>query len=164
VESLKLIEEYYAESFDTWVKRLAGRCPSIMDAEDVVQESFLRAMQYCNSFNPELSKLETWFSNIVNNTHRDMKRKEFNSVEVKEDDWFTKEADEYEDDEFTCSKISERIASVKRQVHKNILYTHFIVGCKVGEVSRQLDIPVETVKTVIKRFKKEVALAYGRES
>ncbi len=156
----EIITAYYEKSFSQWVKRIARRVPGVMDAEDVVQEAFVRALKYNHTFNPDIAKLETWFTNIVNNVHRQMKRHDFLSSEIKEDDWYTKEADEYEDDEFTCSKIQYHIGEEKREHHRNVLYTHFIIGCKVGEVARQQDMPVESVKTVIKRFKARMGELY----
>lgn len=157
----KLIEEHYAKNFNTWVKRITRRVPGVMDAEDVVQESYTRALTYSHTFNSNISSIDTWFTNIVNNVHRSMKRNDFLSCEVREDDWYTREADEYEDDEFVCNKIQEKIENVNLSHHRNILFSYFIAGNKVSHTASQLNIPIEAVKTVVKRFKKKVGEEYA---
>lgn len=161
MDNKELITQYYKENFHKWVKRLSRRVPSEMDAEDVVHEAFTRALTYAHTFDPNISAIDTWFTNILNNTHRRMKRNDFLSCEIQEGDWFTKEADDYEDDEFTCKKIKEKISGVKHDHHRNVLFSHFIAGNKVGQVASQLNIPVATVKTIIKRFKKAVGEEYA---
>ena len=145
MSNVAIIEEYYKEQHFRWVKRLSRRVPSEMDAEDVVQEAFTQALTYQHTYNPELSSIATWFTNIVNNVHRRMKRHDFLSCEIKEEDWYTKEADEYECDELTCKRIVDHISTERRESHRNILFSHYIVGNKVGQVALQLDVPVETV-------------------
>lgn len=157
----QIIEEYYAKHFNTWVKRVSRRVPGVMDAEDVVQEAFTQAFAYSHSFDKNISSFETWFTNIVNNVHRRMKRNDFMSCEIREDDWFTKEADEYEDDEFVCNRIKEKIRSVKHEHHRNVLFNYFIAGNKVGQIARQLDLPLEAVKTIVKRFRIKVGEEYA---
>jgi len=155
-----VIKEFYTANFNKLVKRVARRVPSIEDAEDIVQESFVRALIYGDKFNPELASLEVWFSNIINNVQRDFKRKEMVTSEIKEEDWYTKEADEYEDDEFVCNQIKECISNEKFAHHRDVLFSHFVVGNKVGEVARQLNMSLSTVKIIVQRFKKKVGEKY----
>jgi RNA polymerase sigma factor (sigma-70 family) len=157
----ELIAGHYDLHFNMWVKRLSRRVPGIMDAEDVIQEAYTRALTYAHTFDSRVSSFNTWFTNIVNNVHRDMKRKDFLSCEIREDDWYTKEADDYEDDEFVCAQIQEEIKKIKLAHHRNILFSHFIAGNKVGQTAKQLDIPLEGVKTVVRRFKKNIGEQYG---
>lgn len=163
--NVEVITEYYSNNFDKIVKRVTRWVPGVMDAEDVVQESFVRALQYEHTFNSALSSVQTWFSNILNNVHRKMKRDEYlATVEIKEEDIYTREADEYEDEEDVHRKIKECISVEKKEQHRNVLFLHLIAGLKVSEVSRQLQIPVESVKTVVKRFKKTMGDRYGDRS
>ncbi len=160
MSNIAIITDYYKENYDTWVKRLSGRCPSVMDAEDVVQEAFENAIKYEHTYSPGLASIATWMTHIINNTHRRMKRNEYSSTEIQESDLSTKEADEYEGDEQLFNKIKESIESVPSEGHRNILFLHLIAGYQVGEVARQVDVPVSGVKTIVRRFKHKVSKIY----
>lgn len=71
------LEEYYAENFDTLVKRYANRSGSVQNAEDVVQEAFARALKYLPTFDGK-KPLENWFSRILQNSFREFRIAERN--------------------------------------------------------------------------------------
>lgn len=156
MNSKGLLEAYYKEEYKNWVGRVRSRGCTVDDAEDIVQEAFATALTYLHTFNPALSNFPTWFTRILNQTQKKMSRDVLASTEIKEEDIFTDEADDYEGGLQEYRIIKEMIKNTPKENHRNILWLHFISNLKVGEVSKQLGEPVETVKTTVKRFKRKV--------
>ena len=151
----QMFEQYYRDTFDVWVRRKSRQVPNVEDAEDIVQEAFANALQYLHTFNPDLASLPTWFTNIVNNTHRKMKRDVLASVELRESDIYTKDADDSEHDEEVLELLKEAIGREKNSDHRNMLYLYLIAGLKGPQIASQLGIPVKTVEGTVYRFRKK---------
>ena len=62
---MDIIEEFYKENFDKLVVQLSRRAGSLENAEDIVQEAFLRALTYKDAYNPKLNQFSTWFNGIL---------------------------------------------------------------------------------------------------
>lgn len=148
-----LLEDYYKATHGVWVKRLASRTPSIMDAEDVVQEAFLQALEFVDSYDPEMSSIQTWFTCIINRTHYKMRAKEYNSVEIQEGDIFTPPADEYEGDEDLYNRVVSYIKKEAKENKRQVLWLYFVSGVKMPDVARITDETIYNVRKIIERFK-----------
>ena len=67
-----MLEQFYIDNRLRLVKQMAWKLAGNYDvAEDVVQESFEKAIKYFPSFDPERGKLSTWFNTILYNVLRD---------------------------------------------------------------------------------------------
>jgi RNA polymerase sigma factor (sigma-70 family) len=71
------LEDYYADNFNNLVKRITNQAGNVHNAEDVVQEAFVRAIQYLPSYDGKLP-FENWFSRILQNALRQFKLEERN--------------------------------------------------------------------------------------
>lgn len=81
------IEEFYRENCDLYVRRLSRQAGSYSNAEDVVQEAFLRALQYSDSYTiSDNNNLEKWFNSILRRALVDFKRIETKQGMVVETD------------------------------------------------------------------------------
>src|SRR5574341_450857 len=65
-EIYNLIEEHYRAYANILVKRLSNKMGSRYEAEDVVQETYVRACQYWQSYDKEL-KFNSWINGILGN-------------------------------------------------------------------------------------------------
>src|SRR3546814_10618554 len=63
------LEAFYRANFDTLVRRMQNQYVSKHDAEDIVQETFTRMLQYEATFDG--SDFEAWFYTILRNVVRD---------------------------------------------------------------------------------------------
>lgn len=68
------IEEHYVANHERLVKRLFRRAGTIQSAEDIVQETYYRALKYHKSFNG--GEMDRWISTILNNCLREYKNQE----------------------------------------------------------------------------------------
>ena len=71
MDNLEAIEEFYKENFNKLVIRCKGKV-GVDYAEDVVQETFYRALRYHHSFNPDRHDIGAWIARIMGNCVNNM--------------------------------------------------------------------------------------------
>lgn len=84
-EMFILIEEHHRTFNDRLVKGLTGSSGGRANAEDVVQEAYLKALSYWSSFNPE-EPLSKWFGGILNNCLKDKIKEEIERGAIERED------------------------------------------------------------------------------
>lgn len=157
-----VIEEFYKENFNTLVIQYSRRAGSIENAEDVLQEAFLRALRYKDSFNPDIRKFETWFNAIAKRALYDLKRENLKqgmtslleeplAEEVVLVDGF---------DQKLASEIEGLIKAKRNPEHRSILYLYFIRGYKPSDIVKIADTSNKTIRQIVWRFRQEVKEKY----
>jgi RNA polymerase sigma factor (sigma-70 family) len=157
----KLIEKHYREHSKKLVQVLSNRAGGIHNAEDVVQESYCRALKYRRSFDPNTQEFGAWFNSIMNNALRCAKRDERRlgmSVEYTEDMDETVDLLEWEEDLVESIK---RDVATKNETIRQVLHLYLFCQYKPREISQVLDISKAYVRTIAKDFKKELRAKYG---
>ena len=155
------LTEHYLEHHDHLVKRVSYRVGGIHNAEDVVQEAYARAMQYYKSFNPERSDLERWFSTILINATKDLKRQERMDGMVADED-VTDTAD-------MTAYTNELLGLVRKEMEHappgatDALELYYIWGYTAKEVAEQTDHTHYSVKGLVKRFREYMRSTYGED-
>lgn len=144
-----IIEEFYVENREKLVKRVSFRVGGVHNAEDVVQEAFVRALQYRSSFNPEVQEFGAWFNTILNNAARAFKR------EDKMEGMTTTELTEpLEDDlarEVMSSTIEKEIADWK-PVQREALRLFFTLGYTAREISEIMPYKIGMIRFIVREF------------
>ena len=112
------------------------------DANDVLQNAFVKAWQALESFHGD-SKLLTWLSRIAINEALDFMRRQKNVVAVSADDadlGITNQlmADDYFDGDETEAQLQEVIASLP-EVQRTVFQLRYYDEMKYSEISRMLD-------------------------
>ncbi len=112
------------------------------DANDVLQNAFLKAWQALESFHGD-SKLLTWLSRIAINESLDFMRRQKNIVAVSSDDTDfgvanQLMADDYFDGDETEAQLQEAIASLP-DVQRTVFQLRYYDEMKYSEISRLLD-------------------------
>lgn len=150
----KLIEQFYKDNYSTLVKRLNRRAGGRENAEDVLQEAFLRALKYGGSFNPERQELGAWFNTIMNNTlvaHQRIVM--LDGMSTSYDEAVHEECYECDAEEkLLIGEIIEHIEE-RDERHRNILHLFFICGYKVKEVQEVVGGGYKGIQMLIHRFK-----------
>lgn len=160
----KQIEQFYRDNYSTLVKRLNRRAGGVENAEDVLQEAFLRALKYCDSFNPERQEIGAWFNTIMNNTLVVHQRA------VMLDGMSTSYDEELHEECYECDaesklligEIIERIED-KDERHRNILHLFFVCGYKIREVQQVVGGGYKGIQMLIHRFKLTMIEEYSDE-
>lgn len=165
------------EAYSSSIYRLALRIlGNSLDAEDVLQNTFLKALQHIKNFEGR-SSLSTWLYRIASNEALMLLRKK--RPEVVMSDTLPAEDDSYEPIEFSdwcCLPEEEFISSESRQALdravQNLPETLRVVfvlrdleGLSIQETSQALDLSETAVKTRLLRarlrLRNELSTYYG---
>jgi RNA polymerase sigma factor (sigma-70 family) len=153
---MELLEKYYRENFDTLRKKIKNRAGTEWNAEDIVQEAFLRAIKYWSSYNPERGRIETWFGIILNNALKDYMKSDRllgMAYEIDEDkidpvvvDW----------DELTKDRDIDSILSDKTGFRLEILTLALKHNYSPKEIAQVTDGNRHTISQYLWEFKQEL--------
>ncbi|NWF89212.1 MAG: sigma-70 family RNA polymerase sigma factor [Ignavibacteriaceae bacterium] len=146
-----IIDRYKNKAFSL-VKRILK---NEMDAEEVLQDAFLRAFNGLNSFKQE-SKFSTWFYRIVYNTaisRVNSKKRKIENETASIDDFFNLESHL---DIRTTENInfSSFITNMLEKIPSNysaLLNLFYINGMSCEEISEIMNISVSNVKVMLHR-------------
>jgi RNA polymerase sigma factor (sigma-70 family) len=149
----KILERYYRENYDHLIKYARYRVGNyhLYNAEDAVQEAFLRSCRYWRTYNRE-EDLDKWFKKILRNCINKMKSEQRNNGVV-----YTDEHEPLAELEtLTFSKEIEEGIIKSTDRDKRILDMRFFYGFKTIEISNMLEVSHDVVRDVIRRFKMRI--------
>jgi len=145
-----LVDRYKDRAFNLLRRMLRNK----MDAEEVLQDSFLKAFLSLNRFRGE-SKFSTWFYRIVYNsglTFLSSKRKKNERIYDSVDDH---KYLSYDDEIYTLSEnVVEYLTSIIDMLpvrNALILILYYIDGLKLNEISEILNISLVNAKVLLYR-------------
>lgn len=129
-------------------------------AEDITQETMVRAIEKFNKFDSARAKFSTWLIAIAQNIYLDQVRKNKNQSKYFERSHILESIIEepvYYDD--SCIKMQEALSKLKEEVRVPIILKHYY-GYSYEEIAGKMKILTGTVKSRIhnglKTLKKEL--------
>ena len=142
-----------------------GFTKNVDDAEDLLQETMVKALRYRNNF-AEGTNIKGWLYTIMRNIFiNNYKRKRFQNtiVDQTENQYFLNASQDYHHDSVTTliniDDIKTAIARLQHDLRKP--FTMFLDGFHYDEIADELGIPMGTVKSRIfharKRLKEDLA-------
>lgn len=152
-----IIAKHFKFNYNTLVKRVKYRTGNNeADAEDVVMEAYVRAIQYKESFEMG-SPFNLWFSRILSNCLKDWKREQFNQG-------CTESFDEEEVDPLPdpaekknlLDTLQKEIWAVEDENHREVLKLYYLYGFKLREVVQITNMKYQTANQIIHRFKNKM--------
>jgi RNA polymerase sigma-70 factor (ECF subfamily) len=115
-------------------------------AEDVVQETMLRAWQHCDQFSAEKGSVRGWLMKVAHNIAMDKVRmRRSRPTEVAED--AAPEAgvtEDHSDAVLTALQVQHALARLS-PAHRDVLEQIYLNGCTAREAAARLGIPEGTV-------------------
>lgn len=135
------------------------------DAEDITIETFFKAFDKINSFDPKF-KFKTWLIAIAKNTHLDSLRKQKNTLtnQTTEEDenrvyWIQDDAPSAEDKLITEQNLAELLKDIKKLKphHQEIIQLRYFQGQSYQEIAKTINIPINNVKVKLLRARKLLA-------
>jgi RNA polymerase sigma-70 factor (ECF subfamily) len=145
-EAANHLYKMYAKAMYNTLIRMTG---SSEDAQDLLQEAFIKAFNNIQSFREE-STFGTWLKRIVINTGLEFLRKKKPSYEIDEEHFVIPA---YENnDVFDISTIHSEIKSLPEGC-RHIFTLYLLEGYTHIEIAEQLGISVSTSKTQYMRAK-----------
>lgn len=156
------IEKYYNDNYQRLVKKVSYRVGGIPNAEDVVQESFCRALMYHRAYDPKRQQLGGWFNTIINNATRDFKKIERNKGAVHHDE----ELSEPLDSTMFKSEMVAKILDELDQRHPDqaeALKLYVVLGFTMKEVAEVTNYSPMFVKKLAHSFRQDMREKYGED-
>jgi RNA polymerase sigma-70 factor (ECF subfamily) len=156
------LEEHYKKNYRRLLNIAYGWLGgNYQSAEDVVQETYYRALKYSDSYSEDLSAFDTWITTIFNRCVKDFKKaeREFSGyVELEEHHLV-----EDEDYLVNLGSVRNMVTEIEdlRPEARHIVYLYFIKGYAPREIVKVLDINNKKVRMTVHRFKQRMKLKYG---
>jgi RNA polymerase sigma-70 factor (ECF subfamily) len=141
-----IISGLYAESGPFVLSYVNSLLKDRYLAEDVVQETMLRAWQHCDQFSPEKGSVRGWLMKVAHNIAMDKVRmRRSRPTEVAEDS--APEAgvtEDHSDAALTALQVQHALARLS-PAHRDVLDQIYLKGCTAREAAARLGIPEGTV-------------------
>lgn len=156
-----LLDFYWNEVYGFMLKRTENE----HDTDDIVIETFAKAFDKLNSYNPEFG-FNTWLITIAKNVHIDMLRKKKSSLFVdlsSEDDErafdVVDESPSAEDDLITEQNLSQLLQYIKqlKPAYQEVIQMRYFQEMSYQEMADNLDEPLNNIKIKLLRAKKLLA-------
>ncbi len=156
-----LLDHFWNDVYGFQLKRTKNE----YDAEDVTIQTFSRAFDKIDSFDPSYS-FKTWLITISKNIHVDLIRKKNASIRAKttdeEDARVYRIADEtpsIEDSLITEQNLAQLLRDIKKlQPHyQEVINLRYFQEMSYKEIARNLDEPMNNIKVKLLRAKKLLA-------
>jgi len=155
------------------VNFLYGTLRSSEDANDLAQETFIRAYAHLGTFNPELAKFSTWLYQIARNaarTHLGRERRRPQLEELHEDETLEQRLPdvrrEASPDAMMLAREEQRTVRVALQSipqrMRMALSLRYYNHMEYQEIAETMGVSLGNVKTLIHRGKAALARALGR--
>jgi RNA polymerase sigma-70 factor, ECF subfamily len=149
------LREVFDASYRRLVVQLYGVVGDIHEAEDLVQEAFVRATAAGERFS-RAENHEAWLRTTAINLHRNRWRKLRNQAKIRQRPLQPTDLD----------GLDERVAVVAAlrtlpQAHREVLALHYLADLPVADVAQTLGCPVGTVKSRLQRARNALAAALG---
>jgi len=163
IDAYYCIVNNYKDKLIKYILRISNI--SLEDAENLLQEVFIKSYEKINSYNDSYS-FSSWIYRITHNTVIDYHRKNRNSMVISidnEDEEYKKLSDFLDSginieldmrNKELVKKILE-ILNLLEDRYKEILILKFLEEKSYDEISDILKIPTWTVATLINRWKKQ---------
>ncbi|MCM4153366.1 RNA polymerase sigma factor [Arenibacter sp. N53] len=123
------------------------------DAEDIVQESFIKAFQKIDQYRGEVT-FGAWLKKIVVNKSIDfLKSKQLRTVELNEGNMKVVEDEDWTvEDTITIKEVMQAITTLPEK-YRNVVQLFLVEGYDHNEISEILDISYSTCRTRLLRGK-----------
>ena len=158
----KLIEIHYRENYKRTIKYISSNAGSRHNAEDILQETYMRALKYWASLeirnNDSMNK---WFRGILRNCFKDYK------IDLLEKGITTDQVDRIEGNNHPgyvkrwFGEIEKKISS-RNDRDKYILNLYFLNQFKIGEIVDLVPETFFTIRKLVANFRKELREEYGK--
>lgn len=148
------IEELYTKNKEKYIRSIRKILRNNESkAEDIVQNAFVRAIEYWPTYDPSRSKVENWFSRILFNELNRYIRKDRKHNAEDIDKYYFIEGVDYNEILENYYTINSIISSIQDKFIGQILRCIYLQGYSVREASKMCHTSESNIKQVCKRFR-----------
>ncbi len=158
----QLLLEKHLPSLSSYVLRMMA---NTAEADDIIQETFIRLWTRGNKFNPGTARLTTWLHNIAHNLCIDYFRKQyrfaghFSEQEVSE----TPGPEENLSHQGLVKNIQEAMMSLPERQRSAIIMCHY-QGLSNRDAAVILDVSVDALESLMARGRKKLRKLLGSDN
>ena len=145
------VEDVFHRSYRPLVVQLYGVIGDLAEAEDVVQEAFVRAVAAGSRFTRTVNP-EAWLRTTAINLHRSRWRKVRNFSRIRERLAAPEDAPGLDDH----VDVVRALRALPRQ-QREVLALHHLADLSVADIARELRLPSGTVKSRLSRGREALA-------
>jgi RNA polymerase sigma-70 factor (ECF subfamily) len=148
------VDEIYAACYRRLVAQLFAFTSDLVEAQDVVQEAFARALARPRGL-ADVENPEAWLRTVaVNVVRRRWRRRKLLDTILLRDRPVTQTVQPGPEPE--GADLREAVAGLPRQ-YREVVVLHYLADLPVEEISRLLDVPTGTIKSRLSRGRAALA-------
>ncbi|HVM82542.1 MAG TPA: RNA polymerase sigma factor [Candidatus Binatia bacterium] len=151
----------YAQLMDRHIDRAFGLARRVLgnksDAEDVVQDAFLKVWQKAGQWQPGRAQFSTWLYRVVVNRCLDLKRKPVNAALDNVAEQSDDRPDAYEDIEARQrqARIAAAVAELPER-QRTAVALSYTAGLSNAQAAETMEISVKAFESLLVRAKREL--------
>jgi RNA polymerase sigma-70 factor, ECF subfamily len=153
-------KELYRELIGRYKIGLVIHCEHIVKdrdaAEDVAQESFIKAYYQLNEFDPNKGRFSTWLYKIATNTALNYLRKNKRQVIIEDIESLADQTMPVNLDENEKQIVRDAITTLEPPKYGEIIKAYFWEGKSYSEIAKEYDTTTGTIGTWIRRAKAQL--------
>lgn len=160
MDIIKDLETFYRKTYAIKVKTLTKMLRGDRAlAEDVVQEAFIRAINYSHLYNVDKGTIQAWFNAILFNTLRSTQRSERQKLDLSSEISVQNNINPVYEEKYSeyWWGIYNLIQKIPNQKHRRVLELFFLYGYSSTEISQiEADMTQSNVTTIVMRFRENL--------
>lgn len=156
------ITNYYKENYKRMKDIARNKTQKNHCAEEVVQETFLRAIKYYHNYSPAKGSLNDWMNGVFSSRIKEWQRGAMlqgGNREIRDDDIISN--DTVGEDNKMLAEIKGMINRIKTPLIRQICYLSFIQGYTPREIEQVVGSKGSYIRNCIWLFKKDLRVVYG---
>jgi len=156
------IANYYKENYGRMKYIARNKTGKIHSAEEIVQETFLRAIKYYHNYSPAKGSLHNWMNGVFTSRIKEWQKGvmlQGGNREIREDDIVSN--DTVGEDNKTIAEIKGMIDRLKTPLTRQICYLSFIQEFTPREIEQVVGCKAGYIRNRICLFKKDLRVVYG---
>jgi len=128
-------------------------------AEDLAQEAFIKAYDHLQKFDPGKSRFSTWLYKIATNKAIDYLRSHNHSVPTDDVESIVDMATPDYATEDDHRLVRDAVAALQPPTHRQVVEAYYWKGLSYQEIADAQHIPINTVRTWLRRAKQQLRSA-----
>ena len=156
------ITNYYKENYGRMKCIARNKTGKNHSAEEIVQETFLRAIKYYHNYSPVKGSLHDWMNGVFTSRIKEWQKGimlQGGNREIREDDIVSN--DTVGEDNKTIAEVKGMIDRLKNPLTRQICYLSFIQEFTPREIEQVVGCKVGYIRNRIWLFKKDLRVVYG---
>ena len=166
---LQNFESIYQNTYDNTLKFIVVKCNNIDDINDIIQDTYVELYNKLKRKSIKVENEKNYIVGIAKNIikrHYKKIQKDKNQISIEEyENIELSDEINLEDDFITQSNAKDVWNYIKSKdlITAKIFSLYYILGYKLEEISKEMDLNISNVKARIYRNLKEMKKIFGRE-